>query len=103
MPYVELGKRLRIAREKAGMTQVELARKIRMSRTSVSNIEAGRQGISVAALYAIAAAIGVEPSEVMPPLSRHRASGAISASALDAEPAATQAFVRAVATAAEKG
>ena len=41
--YAEVGRRVRMAREAAGLTQDALADQVELSRTSVTNIEKGRQ------------------------------------------------------------
>jgi len=40
---MELGNNIRLYRKKKGLTQLELADKVGLSRTSIVNIEAGRQ------------------------------------------------------------
>ena len=45
--YTYLGKTLRKLRLERGMTQEELARSLNLTRVSVSNLEAGRQGASI--------------------------------------------------------
>lgn len=49
------------------MTQQELATAIGLTRTSIANLEAGRQRIPLHILYAIAEALGVAPTVLMPP------------------------------------
>jgi transcriptional regulator with XRE-family HTH domain len=53
-----LGVRLRTLRERAGLTQTEVAEYISLGRTSLTNIEGGRQALSLRALVEIAAALG---------------------------------------------
>ena len=48
---------IREHRKRLGLTQAELAKALGMERTSVVNIEAGRQALSVEALVAAATAI----------------------------------------------
>jgi DNA-binding XRE family transcriptional regulator len=62
----ELGRRIRAARE-GKHTQASLGARIGLSRTAVTNIECGRQRLLVDQLVEIAAAIGVQPSELLPP------------------------------------
>jgi transcriptional regulator with XRE-family HTH domain len=50
----DIGKRLRLARETAGVTQLELAEAIGLTRTSIANIEAGRQGLLLEDAAAVA-------------------------------------------------
>lgn len=39
--YAELGRQLKIAREKAGLTQEKLARRLEIDQSTVAKIEAG--------------------------------------------------------------
>jgi transcriptional regulator with XRE-family HTH domain len=48
-----MGERIRRARVAAGLQQQDLADAIGLTRTSVSNIERGKQGLSVDLLYSI--------------------------------------------------
>jgi transcriptional regulator with XRE-family HTH domain len=64
--YLELGCRLREARRAARITQEALASRVDMSRTSITNIEKGRQRLTVDGLVRLAAAVGVEPAQLLP-------------------------------------
>lgn len=64
--YSAIGVRIRIAREECKMTQAELADMIGLTRTSVTNIEAGRQKYNIEMLYAISAALGASVYELLP-------------------------------------
>lgn len=64
--YQELGRRARSARRKAGLTQQEVADRIGLSRTSVTNIERGNQQILLHMLYRLAAALGTDPLALLP-------------------------------------
>ena len=64
--YKELGHLLYKQRRKAGLSQEALAKRVNMSRTSITNIERGRQTISLHLLYAFADALGVEPDILLP-------------------------------------
>lgn len=67
--YRHLGERIRTQRQSVNMTQEELATSIGMLRTSVVNIEAGRQKPPLHVLYQICRQLGAEPSAMMPALS----------------------------------
>lgn len=56
--YRRLGKAIGEARREAGLTQKALGDVLGLSRHSVSNIEAGRQGFSAFTLLAIDRAVG---------------------------------------------
>jgi transcriptional regulator with XRE-family HTH domain len=50
------------------MSQELLAERSNLSRTSIVNIERGRQGVSLSTLYRLAAALNVPPTVLLPPL-----------------------------------
>lgn len=56
-----LGRRIAEQREKAGLTQAQLAKAIGLERTAISRIEQGRQGLDTLQLTAIADALGKAP------------------------------------------
>lgn len=60
-PYVLFGVAVRAARRDADMTQAELAKKIGLVRTSVVNIECGRQRVLLSDLFDFAKALRVNP------------------------------------------
>lgn len=61
-----LGERIREAREMVGLKQDQLARAVGLSRTSITNIERGRQGVQVYLLVRIADVLGRPPAELLP-------------------------------------
>ncbi|HVN75227.1 MAG TPA: helix-turn-helix transcriptional regulator [Thermoanaerobaculaceae bacterium] len=70
--YVELGKRIKHVRQQKGLTQQALADAIMLTRTSITNIECGRQPVMTHHLVRIANTLGVEvhtllPSPTLPP------------------------------------
>lgn len=64
--YASLGGNIRRERARLEMNQGDLARKVGLSRTSVTNVELGRQGLAVHQLFEFADALGVEPCELLP-------------------------------------
>lgn len=64
---MEFGERVRERRRRSGMSQDELADASSLSRTSVVNIEKGRQGVSLGTLYRLAEALMCSPGELLPP------------------------------------
>ena len=60
-----LGRAIRDARAAQGLTQAALAERLRLRRTSVTNIESGVQGLSVELLVEIAAALGTSPQGLL--------------------------------------
>ena len=57
----KIGARLEAARKVAGVTQVELARRLRKPQSFVSAYEGGQRRLDLLELVRIAAALGVEP------------------------------------------
>lgn len=64
--YKHIGLTLRAARESLGMTQGELANVVGLSRTSLTNIELGRQRILVDQLAELANALHISVSSLIP-------------------------------------
>lgn len=64
--YTSIGSAIAERRSRQRLTQEELANCIQMSRTSVTNLEKGRQRIPVHTLVAIAQALGTPLSELLP-------------------------------------
>lgn len=54
----QFGPRVKAARQARGLTQAELASKAELTRSSIANLEAGRQEVPVRVLAAIANALG---------------------------------------------
>ncbi len=55
-----------MARERAGLTQDALAARVSLSRTSVTNIEKGRQKVLLHTFWGLADALGVAPAVLLP-------------------------------------
>ncbi len=66
--YEFIGKRLQRKRSSLGMTQAELAKEIKLSRTSIANIEAGNQNAPLHVIYELCSILGLKPSELFPSL-----------------------------------
>jgi transcriptional regulator with XRE-family HTH domain len=64
--YAAFGRRVREAREKARITQSVLAGRVELRRTSVTNIEAGSQGVPLHLLPRLAEALGVAEASLIP-------------------------------------
>lgn len=64
--YAQLGRRVRDAREAAGVTQEQLANRLGLTRGSVANLEAGRQRISAYHLSLTATTLDVPIGELAP-------------------------------------
>lgn len=64
--YKEFGRRLRHARKTAKLTQEMLAEQVGLNRTSITNIENGRQRIPLHLLFSLATIVGVHPTSLLP-------------------------------------
>lgn len=66
--YLAFGELIRMHRENRSqpMTQEKLGRLVGLSRTSITNIERGRQHATLHHLFAIAEALGVAPAALLP-------------------------------------
>lgn len=64
--YKEFGKLIKKSRRAANLTQAGLAKRVGLSRTSITNIEKGRQHINLHMLYVLSDSIGVRPSDLLP-------------------------------------
>ena len=65
--YRAFGKLVRLHRERrTDMTQEKLGRMVGLSRTSITNIEKGRQHVALHQLFAIAEALKVPPAALLP-------------------------------------
>ncbi len=65
--YIEVGRRIRAAREAAGLSQEALSESVGLSRTSITNIEAGGQQMPLHVAVRIAQALDQPIDELLPP------------------------------------
>lgn len=64
--YEEIGKRIREARENKKLTQEELGKLVDLTRTSITNIERGKQKIAIDGLYKFANILSVTVFSLLP-------------------------------------
>jgi transcriptional regulator with XRE-family HTH domain len=64
--YAEFGKLLRLARKRAELTQEALAKRVELSRTSITNIERGNQPVALHTFVSLAKAVGVPAGDLLP-------------------------------------
>lgn len=64
--HAALGKRIRDRRVSSGLTQAQLANRIAISRTSLTNVELGRQRLLVDQLYKMAEVLNAQPQDLLP-------------------------------------
>ena len=60
-----LGKNIRALRQARELSQEELAARAHIDRTYVSSVERGRRNVAIDNIHRIAAALAVEPSDVV--------------------------------------
>jgi transcriptional regulator with XRE-family HTH domain len=71
-PQVQLGRRIRELRLKRGLSQEALANASSLDRTYISSVERGHRNASLLTLHRIAAALEVEPAELLERAARNR-------------------------------
>jgi transcriptional regulator with XRE-family HTH domain len=64
--YLEIGDRIRRLRDRKGLSQKGLTDDAQLNRTSICNIEHGKQRLPIDRLCMIAVALGAELNEIMP-------------------------------------
>lgn len=64
--YRLIGERLRERREELGLKQSDVAAEVGLRRTSVTNIEAGRQKPPLHVLYGVCIVLDIEPAQLLP-------------------------------------
>ena len=64
--YTRFGRELRRVRRQKKMTQDDLAQRVNLGRTSIVNIESGRQRVHLHTFVALADALEVSPAELLP-------------------------------------
>src|SRR5713101_1965450 len=68
--YRALGQRIREARKAKNLRQAQLASAVGLTRTSITNIETGRQPVAVHILCGIADALGIPVTNLLPAASK---------------------------------
>lgn len=63
--YRLVGERIRGERNRRNLTQEELATRVRLKRTSITNIEKGRQKLLLHTFVEIAAALSISPRDLI--------------------------------------
>lgn len=64
--YEQIGDRLRARRREFDLTQSEVAETVGLLRTTIANIEAGRQRVSLHVLYKLCTILNLEVNEILP-------------------------------------
>lgn len=64
--YVHVGRAIRQLREERGLTQTDLGTAVGLTRTSISNVEKGRQKILLHTFYDVAETLMADPAAILP-------------------------------------
>jgi transcriptional regulator with XRE-family HTH domain len=64
--YQAIGAAIKQARKELGLSQEDLAKIVQLTRTSITNLESGKQQVPLHTLYDIAAAIDHDVRELLP-------------------------------------
>lgn len=64
--YMEIGQKIKKARQAMNMSQEELSSHIGLTRTSITNIEKGRQQILVHTLLLFCEVLHIHPNDLLP-------------------------------------
>jgi len=68
--YGSVGARIRDERERRNLSQEMLADRVGLTRTSITNIEKGRQKVLLHTLLEIARVLNLKPTRLLPDISR---------------------------------
>lgn len=66
--YEKIGLKIKYSREARKVSQTELGDKVGLTRSSIANIESGRQKVQIDTLYCIAQTLEVEIQDLLPKL-----------------------------------
>jgi transcriptional regulator with XRE-family HTH domain len=93
--YQAIGDRIRAARTRSKITQTDLGRRIGLTRSSIANIEAGRQRVMLHWVFQIAEELGAHPVELVvePDFSVDAPTDILDPETLDGQPDTTHEFV----------
>ncbi len=64
--YAAFGRRIRELRTGRELSQQTLAKRVGLTRTSITNVEGGRQHVSLGLIYRLAGALGEPPERLLP-------------------------------------
>jgi transcriptional regulator with XRE-family HTH domain len=76
--YVRVGDRIRDARSAARLTQAELAAHLGLARSSIANIEGGRQRLPLHMFALIAETLNIKAAELLPDIAENQAAPELS-------------------------
>jgi transcriptional regulator with XRE-family HTH domain len=84
--YRSLGQAIRRVRRKASVTQAALGEAVGLSRTSITNLERGRQHIPTHILIAIGRSLNTDPRELLPSASELKLAAELDVAVADNDP-----------------
>ena len=64
--YEKIGQQIQRLRQRRGLTQTDLAHRLNLSRTTIVNIEQGRQAVMLPTLYTLTEILNVPLSDLLP-------------------------------------
>ncbi|WP_216213063.1 helix-turn-helix domain-containing protein [Amycolatopsis aidingensis] len=96
--YEAIGDRIRAARTQHRLTQAHLGKRLGLTRSSIANIEAGRQRVMIHWLVQIAEELDVPPATLfaLPDQPARTAKALLAPDSLDGQPDTTHDFVSSV-------
>lgn len=94
--YIAIGDRIRTRRTDLKLTQLELGQRVQLTRSSIANIEAGRQRPMPHTILQIACQLDIEPAELLPKLEEATPENSFLHQNLHGQPESTFDFVRSV-------
>jgi transcriptional regulator with XRE-family HTH domain len=75
-----VGSRLKFYRKRKGYNQSEISTAIGLTRTSISNIETGRQSMTIETLLKCCAVLGCKPTDILPEVPKVKISKSVEVS-----------------------
>lgn len=100
--YRTIGERIRTRRTELGFSQTQLGQKVSLTRSSIANIEAGRQRPMIHTIMQIADELNLEPPELLPSVGRKSSPLTVTEGDLDGQPSSTYQFVQSVVKRAQR-
>ncbi len=94
--YQVIGARIRARRTDLGLTQTELGQHVGLTRSSIANIEAGRQRAMIHTIMQLANQLDLEPAQLFPEVEHDNRMQNRLTERLEGQPESTYDFVRSV-------
>lgn len=94
--YRTIGERIRARRSELGFSQTQLGQKVSLTRSSIANIEAGRQRPMLHTVMQIADELNLQLQDLLPTVERQGSPLTLAEGDLEGQPASTYQFVQSV-------